>query len=111
SDGTTYGTASDATTWTAATNDGRCCLMARVMTEAEARFLMHTIKDPMIRFYLDNQADAGYDMRNTLAHLPVCPNCESAALHNQHGIICPSCGYKGAAAHKMREHINQQLFR
>lgn len=86
--------------------------MARVMTAAEARYIMHAVGgDPLIAQYIDNQATAGYDMRSTLAHLPVCPSCERAALHHEQGIVCPTCGYRGPAMHKMREHINKRIFR
>lgn len=86
--------------------------MARYMTEEEARFLMHAVGgDPLIASYIDNQAEAGYDMRTTLAQLPVCPNCERAALHHESGIVCPSCGYKGASMHRMHDHINRGMYR
>lgn len=86
--------------------------MARVMTDAEAKFIMHAIGgDPLIARYIDNQSAAGYNMQQTMAHLPVCPNCERAALHHEQGIVCPTCGYKGQAMHKMREHINRRMFR
>jgi ribosomal protein L37E len=76
------------------------------MTDEEARFIMHAVGgDPLIASYLDNQARAGYDMRQMVGTLPVCPRCERAALHAQQGIICPSCGYKGASLHKIREHM------
>lgn len=86
--------------------------MARYMTDEEAQFIMHAIGgDPLIASYIDNQAAAGYDLRQTLGHLPVCPACERAALHHESGIVCPTCGYKGPAAHKMRDHINRGVYR
>lgn len=82
------------------------------MTQAEAQFLMHAVgKDPLIAKYLDNQADAGYDMRQTIAKLPICPNCESAALHHEQGIICPNCSYRGISQHKVRDYINRGMYR
>lgn len=87
-------------------------MATREMTAAEARFIMHAVGgDPLIASYIDNQAAAGYDMRQTVAQLPVCPNCERAALHHEIGIICPTCGYKGAALHKVSNHIRNNLFR
>jgi ribosomal protein L32 len=87
-------------------------MATRMITDAEARFLMHAVGgDPLIASYIDNQAAAGYDMRTTLAHLPVCPSCERGALHHENGIVCPTCGYKGPAGHKMRDHINRRMFR
>lgn len=87
-------------------------MATRYMTDEEARYIMHVVGgDPLIASYIDNQARAGYDMRSTMAHLPVCPNCERAALHHERGIICPSCGYNGAASHKIRDHINRRMYR
>ncbi len=86
--------------------------MARYMTDAEAQFIMHAVGgDPLIASYIDNQAAAGYDLRQTLAHMLVCPACERAALHHERGIICPTCGYTGAPAHRMRQHINSHMYR
>jgi DNA-directed RNA polymerase subunit RPC12/RpoP len=82
------------------------------MTQAEAQYLMHAVgKDPLIAKYLDNQSDAGYDMRQTIGRLPSCPSCERAALHHENGIICPNCGYKGAAKHKVRDYIHRGMYR
>lgn len=87
-------------------------MATRVITDAEARFLMHAVGgDPLIASYIDNQADAGYDMRKTLAQMPVCPRCERAALHHENGIVCPTCGFKGPSMHKMRDHIRRGIFR
>jgi len=82
------------------------------MTDAEARYIMHAVGgDPLIASYLDNQAAYGYDMRQTMAGLPVCPACERAALHHERGIVCPTCGYRGPSSHKMRDHINGMMYR
>ena len=79
-------------------------MAVRYLTDAEARYIMHaTGGDPLIASYLDNQARAGYDMRQMVKTLPVCPACERAALHHENGIICPSCGYQGASLHKIRQ--------
>ena len=87
-------------------------MATRVMTEAEKRFIMHAVGgDPLIASYIDNQAAAGYDLRQTMGTLPVCPNCERAALHHENGVVCPTCGYKGQAMHKVRDHINRRMFR
>ena len=82
------------------------------MTDAERRYLMHVVGgDPLIASFLDNQAAAGYDMRQTVANLPLCPNCERAALHHEQGIVCPTCGYKGQALNKVKHHINGRGYR
>lgn len=88
-------------------------MSTRLMTDAEARFIMHAVGgDPLIASYLDNQAAAGYDMRKTMSALPVCPNCQRAALHHERGIICPTCGYKGANPQlTMRDHIHSRMYR
>lgn len=87
-------------------------MAVRYMTEEEARYIMHvTGGDPLIASYLDNQARAGYDMRQMIGTLPVCPACERAALHKDEGIICPTCGYQGASLHKIRQHMIQGFYR
>lgn len=85
---------------------------SRFMTDAEARYLMHAVGgDPLIATYLDNQANAGYDVRQTMANMPACPKCEKIAFHHEQGIVCPSCGYRGAKSHKVSDHIYGRLYR
>lgn len=88
-------------------------MASRIMTDAEMKFIMHAVGgDPLIASYIDNQANAGYDMRQTMAQLPVCPACQRAALHHQQGVICPTCGYKGATTKlTMRDHIHGRMYR
>lgn len=87
-------------------------MATRFATDAELRYLMHAVGgDPLIASYIDNQAAAGYDLRQTAAQLPVCPRCESAALHHEQGVVCPNCSYRGPAMHKVRDYIQRGLYR
>lgn len=88
-------------------------MTTRLMTDAEARFLMHAVGgDPLIASYLDNQAAAGYDMRQTMGNMPVCGRCQKIAFHHEQGIICPSCGHKGPKPQAlMKHHIQRGMYR
>jgi rRNA maturation endonuclease Nob1 len=88
-------------------------MSSRLMTDEEARFIMHAVGgDPLIASYIDNQAQhAGHDMRQTMGNMPVCGRCQKIAFHHEQGVICPSCGHRGPAGMKMREHIKRGMYR
>ena len=78
------------------------------MTPQEARWLQHAVGgDPIIGTYLRNQAMYGNDAMKTAMNQPVCPKCERFAFYHQQGIACPSCGYRGAAGHKLKIHLRE----
>ncbi|MEO3947632.1 hypothetical protein [Gorillibacterium sp. CAU 1737] len=85
---------------------------SREMTPQEERYFLHLLSgDPMFKDFVRSQAMHGENAAQRIMKQPVCPKCERGAFYHKDGVACSHCGYMGASAHKIRQHIRGGHYR
>ena len=86
--------------------------MAREMTTQEQRYWEHMLSgDPLIGDFLKKQGMFVDTVKKAL-NQPICPKCERFAFyHGKGGCACPTCGYMGPVAQKVKTHLSEGWYK